>query len=284
MSKTWRIIDIVDWAVLYFQQKKFNNPRSEIEWFLRSILNCSKLDIYLRFEEPLTMDQLSILKNWVKRRIKHEPPQYITGSCDFYGRNFIISPDVLIPRQETERLIDVAMEKIKNINFPQVLDIGTGSGCIAATLAKEKRDSKILGIDISKNAIRIADKNRVALSLDNVIFETMDILTETPLNKYDILVSNPPYVAKNEMNTLMKEVKNHEPHIALTDFDDGLTFYKRIAEIGKKILKPNSWVILEVGIDGHPDRVKLIFNECNYENIELIKDYNGDERVLVAKL
>ncbi len=284
MSKIWRVIDIIDWAVIYFKQKKFNNPRSEIEWFLRSILDCSKLEIYLRFEEPLTMDQLYILKDWVKRRIKHEPPQYITGTCEFYGRSFFISPDVLIPRQETERLIDVVIDKIKNLDYPDILDIGTGSGCIASTLAKEKRGSKVLGIDVSQNAIRLAEKNRVALSLDNASFKTMDILNEIPTKKYDVLVSNPPYISKNEINTLMKEVKNYEPHIALTDFDDGLTFYKRIALIGKKILKPNSWIVLEVGIGDHPDKAKLIFNDYNYKNIELIKDYNGDDRVLIAKL
>ena len=115
MSKVWRIIDIIKWAEKYFSQNNINNPRLEIEWLLRSILKCNKLDIYLRFEEPLNSKQLTVLKEWVKRRVNNnEPLQYITESCEFYGRRFIVNPKVLIPRQETERLVDIAIDKIKS--------------------------------------------------------------------------------------------------------------------------------------------------------------------------
>ncbi len=283
MSKIWRVIDIIDWAESYFYKKNFYNPRLEIEWFLRSILNCSRLDIYLRFEEPLTQSQLIVLKQWVKRRIKHEPLQYITGNCEFYGREFKISSRVLIPRQETERLVDIVIEKIKNIDNPTILDIGTGSGCIASTLALERSDSKILGVDISSDAINIAEKNKSIFLLNNVKFINMDILSEVPLKKFDIIVSNPPYVSIKEMNNLMHEVRDYEPKIALTDFNNGLMFYKRIAWISREILNPDSWIILEVGLNKHPDKVKSIFNDMDYNNIELIKDYNGDDRVFIAK-
>ncbi|MBA64526.1 MAG: protein-(glutamine-N5) methyltransferase, release factor-specific [Candidatus Marinimicrobia bacterium] len=284
MSKIWRVIDIIDWAESYFYKKNFNNPRLEIEWFLRSILNCSKLDIYLRFEEPLTQSQLIILKQWVKRRVKHEPLQYITGTCEFYGREFKISSKVLIPRQETERLVDIVIKKIKNIDNPTILDIGTGSGCIASTLALERSDSNILGIDISSDAINIAEKNKSIFSLNNVYFRNMDILNELPLKKFDIIVSNPPYVSIKEMTYLMQEVRDYEPKIALTDFNNGLMFYKRIAKISREILKPGSWIILEVGLNEHSDKVKSIFNDMDYNNLDLIKDYNGDDRVFIAKV
>jgi len=284
MSKIWRVIDIIDWAESYFYKKNFNNPRLEIEWFLRSILNCSKLDIYLRFEEPLTQSQLIILKQWVKRRVKHEPLQYITGTCEFYGREFKISPKVLIPRQETERLVDIVIKKIKNIDNPTILDIGTGSGCIASTLALERSDSNILGIDISSDAINIAEKNKSIFSLNNVYFRNMDILNELPLKKFDIIVSNPPYVSIKEMPYLMQEVRDYEPKIALTDFNNGLMFYKRIAKISREILKHGSWIILEVGLNEHSDKVKSIFNDMDYNNLDLIKDFNGDDRVFIAKV
>ena len=284
MSKIWRVIDIIDWAESYFYKKNFTNPRLEIEWFLRSILNCSKLDIYLRFEEPLTQSQLIILKQWVKRRVKHEPLQYITGTCEFYGREFQISSKVLIPRQETERLVDIVIKKIKNINNPTILDIGTGSGCIASTLALERSDTNLFGIDISSDAIDIAEKNKSIFSLKNVHFRNMDILSELPLKKFDIIVSNPPYVSIKEMTYLMQEVRDYEPKIALTDFNNGLMFYKRIAKISREILKPDSWIILEVGLNEHPDKVKSIFNDMDYNNLELIKDYNGDDRVFIAKV
>ncbi len=284
MSKIWRVIDIIDWAESYFYKKNFTNPRLEIEWFLRSILNCSKLDIYLRFEEPLTQSQLMILKQWVKRRVKHEPLQYITGTCEFYGREFQISSKVLIPRQETERLVDIVIKKIKNINNPTILDIGTGSGCIASTLALERSDTNLFGIDISSDAIDIAEKNKSIFSLKNVHFRNMDILSELPLKKFDIIVSNPPYISIKELSNLMPEVRDYEPQIALTDFNNGLMFYKRIAKISREILKPDSWIILEVGLNEHPDKVKSIFNDMDYNNLELIKDYNGDDRVFIAKV
>ena len=284
MSKIWRVIDIIDWAESYFYKKNFTNPRLEIEWFLRSILNCSKLDIYLRFEEPLTQSQLMILKQWVKRRVKHEPLQYITGTCEFYGREFQISSKVLIPRQETERLVDIVIKKIKNINNPTILDIGTGSGCIASTLALERSDTNLFGVDISSDAIDIAEKNKSIFSLKNVHFRNMDILSELPLKKFDIIVSNPPYISIKELSNLMPEVRDYEPQIALTDFNNGLMFYKRIAKISREILKPDSWIILEVGLNEHPDKVKSIFNDMDYNNLELIKDYNGDDRVFIAKV
>ena len=239
MSKTWKIIDSINWAESYFHQNNCSNPRIEIEWLLRSILNCSKLDIYLRLEEPITRSQIKVLKKWVKRRIKSEPLQYITRSCEFYGRKFEVTPEVLIPRPETEKLIEVAIETMQMIQSPEIIDVGTGSGCIASTLAIERPDSTVLGIDISIDAIKIAKKNKSLLSLDNVNFYLMDILKQVPFKIYDIMISNPPYVTKKEMKNLMNDVKNFEPHVALTDYKNGLTFYNRFAEIGKQILKPN---------------------------------------------
>ena len=284
MPKIWRIIDIVKWAEEYFSQNKFDNPRLEIEWLLRSILKCNKLDIYLRFEEPLNKKQLSILKDWVKRRINdNEPLQYITESCEFYGRPYILNSKVLIPRQETERLVDIAIEKIKTLEFPRIIDIGTGSGCIASTLAIELPNSKVHGIDISLDAIQVAEKNKARLSLNNIYFQIMDILNDMPSNSYDVLISNPPYISYSEMSSLAKEIKNFEPHVALTDFRDGLTFYNRLVKIGKEILNPNGWIILEVGLDDHPNKVHAIFKNSNYKKVELIKDFNGDDRVLIAQ-
>ena len=239
MSKVWRIIDIIKWAEKYFSQNRFANPKLEIEWLLRSLLKCSKLDIYLRFEEPLDIKQLSVLKGWINRRIKkNEPLQYITGSCEFYGKTYIVNSKVFIPRQETERVIDLAIEKSNLIENPYILDIGTGSGCIALACASEIPNSKVFGIDISSEALQIAEENKPRLNLKNIYFAMLDILVDVPdtsLKKYDLLVSNPPYISKNEMNYLSKEIKNFEPHIALTDFRDGLIFYHRLAELGGKL-------------------------------------------------
>ena len=284
MSKVWRIIDIIKWAEKYFSQNQFINPKLEIEWLLRSLLKCNKLDIYLRFEEPLDSKQLSVLRSWIKRRVKNnEPLQYITGSCEFYGRQYIVNSKVLIPRQETERLIDIVIDKCKMVEKPDIIDVGTGSGCIASTLALEISKAHVCGIDISLDAIEIAEKNKFKLNAKNVFFYEMNILVDMPSKTYDFLISNPPYVSQKEMKNLSKEIKNFEPHIALTDFDDGLIFYHRLGEIGRKLLKLNGWIILEVGKEEHSSKVYSIFKSLHYKNLALIKDFNGDNRVLIAQ-
>ena len=283
MPKVWRIVDLIQWSESYFRDKSHQNPRLEIEWMLRSLLNCERLDLYMRFDEPLSGTQLSTLRSWVKRRSKNEPLQYITESCEFFGREFFVDTRVLIPRPETERLIDEAIKSIKHVRSPNILDIGTGSGCIAITLAKEIKNSNVIGIDKSIGSLQVSKKNSAELNVENVTFFEMDILNQYPKEKFDLVISNPPYVPKSEMSGLMNDVKDFEPEIALTDFDDGLTFYKRISKIIPHILKDDSSCILELGIGNHPENVLSIFKQSGYSNLETINDYNGDKRVLSIK-
>ena len=283
MPKVWRIVDLIQWSESYFRGKSHQNPRLEIEWMLCSLLNCERLDLYMRFDEPLSGSQLSTLRGWVKRRSKNEPLQYITESCEFYGIEFFVDKRVLIPRPETERLIDEAIKSIKHVRSPSIFDIGTGSGCIAITLAKEIENSNVIGIDKSMISLQVAKKNSAELNVDNVTFFEMDILNQYPKEKFDLVISNPPYIPNNEVPGLMKDVKDFEPKIALTDFDDGLTFYKRISKIIPHILKDDSSCILELGLGNHPEKVLSIFKESGYSNMEIFDDYNGDKRVLSVK-
>ena len=283
-TKTWRVIDLIHWAETYYKEKKFSNPRSEIEWLLQSLLNCSRMDVYLRFEETLSQSQLSILRGWVKRRISHEPLQYITGSTDFYGRTFFVTPSVLIPRPETERLIDISIEKIPDKEKLNIIDIGTGSGCIAITIAKERPNAEIVGIDISKDALRIAHKNKIHHSIENVEFKHNDILNHSIQNPAHLIICNPPYIPQEEMDSLMEDVKEFEPHEALTDKQDGLTFYRRLAEKSHEWILPDGWLILEVGLNDHPIKAMNFFKDRGFNNVELLKDYNGDDRILVIKI
>ena len=284
MATPWRVIDLIEWAESYFEKKSFEKPRTEIEWLLCSLLDCERLDLYLRYDEPLSKSQLETLRDWVKRRLTKEPLQYITGACEFYGREFIITPDVLIPRPETERLIDIALARLKTVKSPKILDIGTGSGCIAITMAKERPDAKVVGVDNSIRALKIAERNSIHLEVTEYSFIEMNILKSTPKGMFDLLISNPPYISKKEIPELMKDVIGFEPESALTDYSDGLTFYKRFSEIAPKIVHNNSLLILEVGLKEHPQKVYDIFFDQGYSSIELIKDYNGDDRVMVVQL
>ena len=277
MPKVWRIVDLIQWSESYFREKSHQNPRLEIEWMLRSLLNCERLDLYMRFDEPLSGSQLSTLRGWVKRRSKNEPLQYITESCEFYGIEFFVDKRVLIPRPETERLIDEAIKSIKHVRSPNIFDIGTGSGCIAIALAKRIEKSNVIGIDKSIMSLQVAKKNSAELNVENVTFLEMDILKQYPKEKFDLVISNPPSISKKEISGLMKDVKDFEPEIALTDFDDGLTFYKRISKIIPHILKDDSSCILELGQGNHPEKVLSIFKESGYSNMETFDDYNGDK-------
>ena len=284
MASSWRVIDLIQWAESYFKKLLFDKPRAEIEWLLCALLNCERLDLYLRYDEPLSKPQLDTLRGWVKRRLEKDPLQYITGVCEFYGRDFFVTPDVLIPRPETERLIDIALKKLKSVKSPRILDIGTGSGCIAITMAVERPDATVLGIDNSSGALTIAKRNSINLKAIEHSFIKMNILESTPKGKFDLVISNPPYISKKEIPELMKDVIGFEPESALTDYRDGLTFYKRFAEIAPKIIHNDSLFIFEVGLKEHPQKVYNIFSNQGYTNIELIKDYNGDDRVIVVQI
>ena len=283
-EKRWSINHIINSAKnnsVFLESNK--NPQTDIEIFLCSILKCSRGDLYFKNKSSLKTSQLDILRSYIDRRNKNEPVQYIIQRSSFYGRDFFVNPDVLIPRPETERLIDIALEKAGQFESPKIFDVGTGSGCISITLAMEIPKAQVFGSDISEKAIKIAQKNRDNLFVKNLQLINEDVFSNVSHNSLDILISNPPYVKSNEYPVLMPDVLNYEPKIALTDDLDGLTFYKRIAQIGRSHLNKGGWIIVEVGKGSHPHEAKEIFKKYDYININLFKDYNEDQRVLVVQ-
>ena len=283
-NQIWRVIDILNWGEDYFKIKGFESPKQEIEWLLCDLLNYKRIDLYVQFEQPIHRPQLKQLRKWIKRRIGREPLQYITGKTEFYGHKFNITTDVLIPRPETERVVDVALYSIGNIKTPKVLEVGSGSGCIAIAMGAERNDALIESVDVSETAITQAEKNADLNELSNIDFKVMDFLKEIPEGRFDLLVSNPPYIPEKEMSETMPEVHQYEPKIALTDERDGLTFYRRFAEVGKSLIKPGGWMVLEVGLGKHPSKAVDIFQTAGYTQLELIPDYNSDERVLKIQI
>ena len=283
INKVWRIIDLINWGEKYLKEKSIENARIEIELFLQHLLKCKRIDLYLQFETIVKPENLETLRKWITRRINNEPIQYILGSSEFYGRSFIVDKNVLIPRPETEILIDISIEELKNVNNPIILDIGTGSGCIAITIALEIPSSTIIAIDIDERAISIARNNIEKHGVKNIEFVVTDIFHEKINNNADMLISNPPYIAKEEVSGLMKDVKDYEPLVALTDNNDGLMFYRRFAEIIPSILKENGMAIMEVGVEDHPNKVEEIFRESGFNDIKTKLDLNKDKRALVIK-
>ena len=279
-GKPWRIIDVINWGVDYFENKSLENPRLEIEIFLQHILDCKKIDLYINFENEVSAPDLKKLKGYIKRRLENEPSQYIVGRSNFYGRNFYVDNNVLIPRPETEILINACIEFLSMKDNPEIIDIGTGSGCIGITLAKEIPSSNVIAIDFSEKALAVAEKNAKNIGIKNIDFVKSDFLKQTIDLRADLLVSNPPYIPKEDISNLMSDVKEYEPREALTDNLDGLEFYRVFSKRFDPMIKIDGALIVEVGKDKHPLKAKKIFEKSGPVNVEMINDYNGDIRVL----
>lgn len=277
MEKIWRIIDIVRWGEEYFSRKGIESPRLTIELILCEVLKTERIYIYTNFEKPLQEDELTGIRDAVKRKLKREPLQYIFGKADFFGASLKLDTSVLIPRPETELLVIEAAKTISENNFKTVLDIGTGSGCIALSLAKKFPALNFTGIDNFDCALKTAALNAGLNKLENVVFKKMDILKDKPEKKYDLIISNPPYIPKNDYALLEPEVKYFEPRQALTDEADGLTFYRRFAGIFIDLLLPGGGFILEIG-EGQSPAISGLFKKNFY--ITVVKDFAGTERIL----
>lgn len=275
-----KLLDIIHWGENLLVSNGFKNVRQEIEWMLCDLLKIDRSDIYLKINRKISKKNFSKLKEWINQRLKNKPLQYITGKTEFYGHQISVSPDVLIPRPETERLVDIAIDTIKNLSKPKILEVGTGSGCISIALGSAKKDANILSLDVSDSALEIAKINTKKNNISNIKFLKLDFLESIPKGQYDLIISNPPYISKNEMKEIMLDVKEFEPKIALTDNNDGLEFYRRFSNKAKKMINEKGSLILEVGIGSHPIRVREIFHSSGFNKIDLISDYNGDPRVI----
>lgn len=219
----------------------------------------------------------------IDRRSSHIPLQHITGQAWFYGRGFNVNSDVLVPRQDTEVLVS---EALKVINAKDsVLDMCTGSGCIIITLALEKKLGRALGADISEAALKVASGNREKLGADDVTFVKSNIFSDINVNDdelFDVIVSNPPYIATGEIETLTEEVRIHDPYIALDGLEDGLHFYRKITQQSMNYIKSGGWLLYEIGCTQAHD-VSDIMSEYGYSNIKVIKDLAGLDRVVMGQ-
>ena len=275
-KQVWTILDIINWGKDYLTKHGITNAKLELEWFLSDLLKCNRIDLYVRFEEQLHQLELDKIRKFITRRKTHEPFQYILEKAPFYGRDFIVNKFVLIPRPETETLIEIIKQKSESGDF---LDIGTGSGCIAISLLKENIYNSGVAIDISRESLIIAHQNKQKFQIKNLELKQIDFLNETINQTFDCIVSNPPYISPDEMKSLKDGVVKFEPKIALTDFSDGLSFYRKIAIDGKKLLNPNGFILLETGGKNQIIQVKQIFLDQNYVVI-IHNDQNGDNRFL----
>lgn len=251
---------------------------SDFDWICCEVTGKRRSEMV--FIKDFSETELKQINEFVEKRLQHIPLAYILGKTNFYGLDFVVTRDVLIPRLDTEVLVEEIIQELKNYSKPvEILDIGTGSGAIAITLAKNT-NAKVTAVDISPKALAVAKKNAVLNKVD-VKFIESDLFENLGRKKFDIIVSNPPYIESEVIDELMPEVKDFEPILALDGGKDGLQFYRRIVDEADKHLKKNGKLFFEIGYNQWKPVGKIMIEK--FKNIFVIKDYQNNDRVVVGE-
>lgn len=281
-AEEWTVLSMLEWATDFFKKKNIPDPRHSIEWLLAETLDIKRLDLYLKFDRPLSKKELDTLRPLVKRRAQHEPLQYIVGFTDFMNAHISVNEHVLIPRIETEQLVEIILDDYPSGGKLSVLDIGTGSGCIPVALKMERPEWELSGIDISAGALELAQKNAEQNEVE-VSFTKCDILSpdtidiNTPL---DIIVSNPPYITTDEKDLLEPQVKEYEPSEAL--FCENMeAMYKSIIDFADQNLSEEGMLYLELH-ENYSEEIIALFDHNSWA-AHIKKDYDKKPRFLIAQ-
>lgn len=278
----WTISSLLNWTVNYFKSKNIQSARLDAEVLLSHVLRQERIYLYVHFDEPMEQNELSKFREYVKKRAQHVPIAYIIGEREFMGLPFKVTKDTLIPRPDTEILVENVLNNVDKDKEIEIVDIGTGSGAIILSLLVNLPNAQGKTVDISSKAIEVANENAVNLQVnDRCEFFVGDLFAPLNGNKFDLIVSNPPYIPQKDIATLEDDVKEYEPVSALTDGGDGLSYYRRLLSEGKAYIKENGFIALEIGIYQSND-VKQIAMDNGWKNIKIIKDYAGIDRVVLA--
>jgi release factor glutamine methyltransferase len=271
-SDTWTIKRLLDWTRVHFEKADIDAPRLTAEKLLGHVLNVKRVNLYMDLDRPLSKEELATYKALIQRRLKFEPTQYLVQRAEFFGRAFYVDERVLIPRPETELLVEAALEVIPEDIPKRILELCTGTGCIALSIALERPKTSIWATDVSKEALDVASKNAEILQSDSrVAFFRGDLfLAIDQQATFDVIVSNPPYIKSGDLSGLQAEVKK-EPTLALDGGASGLVLLAKIVAQGLKFLKPGGRLALEHG-DEQGDAVKEFMVRAGYLNVETRKD------------
>lgn len=287
-EEIWTIQKLLNWVTQYLTTKGIEAPRLSAELLLSHVLSLKRIELYTQFNKPVGPDQLAILRDLVKRAGQDEPVAYLTGKTEFYSLEMNITRDCMIPRPETELLVQRAIEFLRTRFGNQVVcDLCTGSGCIAVAIAKNFADARVYATDISDKALAVAEanvekyklKDRIAL-LCGDLFEPL--IRPLDVDKFDLIVCNPPYVSSAEYENLDKNVKDYEPQLALHAGIDGLDVYRRLVEKIDQFLKPNAALMLEIGYAQGPAVHSLLEQTGAFAEIKIEKDFHNNDRIVIA--
>jgi len=280
-KEVWTIATILNWTKRYFGEKGVANPRLDAEVLLSHIMGKDRLYLYVHFDQPLEAKELAAFRVAVKKRVTHLPVAYITGTKEFMGLDFQVSPAVLIPRPDTEILVEAALKRLATVHTPQILDIGTGSGAICISMLVQLQSARGVAVDISSSALAVAKENATIHQVtERLVFSHGDLFVPVQGQVFHAILSNPPYIPEGDIAGLMPEVRQ-EPSQALVGGKDGLDFYRRIIHDGKNYLATGGFIALEVGI-GQAQLVATMAEETGLFKVgDIIKDYGGIERVVI---
>lgn len=259
-----------------------DNPALEASLLISKVFGIDKIDIYTQPEIEIDGERLKEFEEIIERRLGREPIGYILGETEFYSRKFFVGSGVLIPRPETEKLVEEALNIIRNISSPLVIDVGTGSGCVAIVIGSERSDSMIIASDISFDAILVAKENAKRLDVHNVSFVNSNFLDFVKEGSFDIVVSNPPYISETELSRLEPDIRDFEPIVALDGGEDGLDCIRRVASGAISVLKSGGWCIMEIGANHNKEAIG-IFKTIGYRDISFLEDLSGIKRVIKGR-
>jgi release factor glutamine methyltransferase len=280
-AETWTVLKVLDWTKGYLAEKGVENARLESEWLLCRALGLDRVGLYVNFDRPLTGAELALVRGMVARRARREPLQYILGTQEFVGLEFDVAPAALIPRRDTEVLVAEAIRRGGGAR--RVLDIGTGSGCIAVALARQLPDAELYGVERSPAALALAERNIEKHDVRVTLFEG-SLFEPFPGQRFDLIVSNPPYIPTGDLEGLQPEVRDFEPREALDGGADGLDFYRRIIPDAPDYLSPGGLLLFEVGL-GQAEEVLALFGRTGrFGDLFTAKDPAGIDRVVGGKL
>ncbi len=289
-SKIWSVVDLLEWTTGYFQQHDIPNPRLDAEVLLGHLLKKSRLQLYLHFEMPVFQEHLTPFRELIKKRIAHTPVSYLTNRKEFMSLDFYVDERVLIPRPETEQLVETILTA-ETENSQRLLELGTGSGVIATSLAVQHSEWEIVATDISEPALAVARKNAEIHActaqikfLSGDLFEPVAAICANGDAQFDWIVCNPPYIKNTERDTLSPDVRDHEPEIALFAGDDGLDVIRRLIAEAPKYLAPTGKLILEIGATQANTIRTLLEAGSAYATYKLFEDYAGKERIVLASV
>jgi len=284
----WTIKRLLNWVTDFLTQKAVDSPRLSAELLISYVLDLKRIELYTNFDRLVSKPQLDQLHQLVKRAGENEPVAYLTGKCEFYSLELAVTRDCLIPRQETELLVERAIEFLRGRPGKQlVCDLCTGSGCIAVAIAKNVTDADFFAADISDAALQVAIQNSQKHSvaerikfLHGDLFEPL--IPQMDKCRFDLVVCNPPYVTSSEYETLERNVKDYEPADALLGGADGLDIYRKICELAEQFLKPDSALMFEIGYTQGKNLMELLEQTKLFTDIVIEKDLQNNDRIIIA--